>query len=90
MFCSQYNFLSVGGIYQVIRSKCSASVEELGDQYILLGPYKETSVRTEVELGEFPADSPLTVAVNNVRAQGWRVSYNDEPRDLYLYIGHTN
>lgn len=63
----------VGGIYQVIRSKCSASVEELGDQYILLGPYKEASVRTEVELGEFPSHSPLTAAVNNLRAEGWRV-----------------
>ncbi|XP_050728294.1 glycogen [starch] synthase-like [Eriocheir sinensis] len=63
----------VGGIYQVIRSKCTASVEELGDQYILLGPYKETSVRTEVEVGEFPSHSPLTSAVNNLRAQGWRV-----------------
>ncbi|XP_071542878.1 glycogen [starch] synthase [Panulirus ornatus] len=63
----------VGGIYQVIRSKCSASVEELGDQYVLLGPYKETSVRTEVELGEFPADSPLTASINHLRASGWGV-----------------
>ncbi|XP_066964835.1 glycogen [starch] synthase isoform X2 [Macrobrachium rosenbergii] len=63
----------VGGIYQVIRSKCSASVEELGEQYVLLGPYKETSVRTEVELGEFPDDSPLTAAVNEIRSLGWRV-----------------
>ncbi|KAK7075291.1 Glycogen [starch] synthase, liver [Halocaridina rubra] len=63
----------VGGIYQVIRSKCSASVEELGDQYVLLGHYKEASVRTEVELGEFPDDSPLTATVNSVRSFGWRV-----------------
>ncbi|XP_045607778.1 glycogen [starch] synthase [Procambarus clarkii] len=63
----------VGGIYQVIRSKCSASVEELGEQYILLGPYKETSVRTEVELGEFAADSPLTITINHLRTLGWRV-----------------
>ncbi|XP_068238024.1 glycogen [starch] synthase isoform X3 [Palaemon carinicauda] len=63
----------VGGIYQVIRSKCSASVEELGEQYVLLGPYKEASVRTEVELGEFAAESPLTSAVNEIRSLGWRV-----------------
>lgn len=61
----------------MIRSKCSASVEELGDQYILLGPYKETSVRTEVEVGDFPSHSPLSSAVNNLRAQGWRVSVGD-------------
>nr|XP_027230166.1 glycogen [starch] synthase-like isoform X1 [Penaeus vannamei] len=63
----------VGGIYQVIRSKCSASVEELGDQYVLLGPYKEASVRMEVELGEFPEDSPLTAAINRIRSLGWRI-----------------
>lgn len=63
----------VGGIYQVIRSKCGASVEELGDQYVLLGPYKDASVRTEVELGEFPEDSPLTSTVNKLRSMGWRV-----------------
>ncbi|XP_042224687.1 glycogen [starch] synthase-like [Homarus americanus] len=63
----------VGGIYQVIRSKCGASVEELGEQYVLLGPYKEASVRTEVELAEFSADSPLTVTINRLRTEGWRI-----------------
>jgi len=63
----------VGGIYQVIRSKCFASVEELGDRYVLLGPYKESSARTEVELCEFPAHSPLSDAVEKIRSFGWRV-----------------
>lgn len=49
-------------------------MEELGDQYCLLGPYKETSVRTEVELSEFSADSPLTATINNLRSEGWKVS----------------
>lgn len=80
-FCVKI-FFPVGGIYQVIRSKCSASVEELGDQYCLLGPYKETSVRTEVELSEFSADSPLTVTINNLRREGWRVS------SCLLYISY--
>ena len=35
----------VGGIYTVIRSKTGVSVNELGDQYILLGPYKELHAR---------------------------------------------
>ena len=39
----------VGGIYTVIRSKAFVSTEELGDQYCLMGPYKEESARQEVE-----------------------------------------
>ncbi|KAJ8311289.1 hypothetical protein KUTeg_011159, partial [Tegillarca granosa] len=42
----------VGGIYTVIKSKAPVSVEELGEQYCLLGPYNEACVRTEVELLE--------------------------------------
>ncbi|XP_076062252.1 glycogen [starch] synthase [Oratosquilla oratoria] len=63
----------VGGIYQVIRSKCGVSVEELGNQYVLLGPYKEHSVRTEVEMEEFPIESPLGAVVNALRSEGWGV-----------------
>lgn len=63
----------VGGIYQVIRSKCGASVEELGDQYVLMGPYKEASVRTEVELQDFPWDNPIHATVNKLRSYGWKV-----------------
>lgn len=49
-------FVSVGGIYTVIRSKAAVSVEELGDQYCLLGPYNEGLVKTEVEVMEPPED----------------------------------
>ncbi|CAC5409044.1 GYS [Mytilus coruscus] len=42
----------VGGIYTVIKSKAPVTVEELGEQYCLLGPYNESCVRTEVELLE--------------------------------------
>lgn len=49
-------FVIVGGIYTVIRSKAAVSVEELGDQYCLLGPYNEGLVKTEVEVMEPPED----------------------------------
>ncbi|KAB7503164.1 Glycogen [starch] synthase, partial [Armadillidium nasatum] len=65
--------ISVGGIYQVIRSKCGASVEELGDRYVLFGPYKEATARMEVEFFEFPDDSPLFTVTNIVRSFGWKV-----------------
>lgn len=63
----------VGGIYTVIRSKAFVSTEELGDQYCLLGPYKEECARQEVEECEFPTSSPLQWAVNALRTFGYKV-----------------
>lgn len=63
----------VGGIYTVIRSKAFVSTEELGEFYCLFGPYKEQCARTEVEECDFPNGNPLQGAVNNLRAQGYRV-----------------
>lgn len=68
--------LLVGGIYTVIRSKAYVSTEEMGDQYCLLGPYKEHCARTEVEEQEFPAGSPLQIAVSRMRDQGYQVVIN--------------
>lgn len=63
----------VGGIYTVIRSKASSSVEELGDHYILIGPYKELCARQEVETFELPAGTPLAIAVQKLRDRGFKV-----------------
>uniref|UniRef100_A0A182QDI6 Glycogen [starch] synthase n=1 Tax=Anopheles farauti TaxID=69004 RepID=A0A182QDI6_9DIPT len=63
----------VGGIYTVIRSKAFVSTEELGDQYCLIGPYKEASARTEVEACEFPSNGPFYRAVTAMRNQGFKV-----------------
>jgi glycogen(starch) synthase len=63
----------VGGIYTVIRSKAFVSTEELGDQYCLMGPYKEECARQEVEEFEFPNHSPYQWAVNAVRSLGFKV-----------------
>ena len=57
----------------MIRSKCGVSVDELGDHYTLLGPYKEQSARTEVELGELASGSPLRETVEKLRGFGWKV-----------------
>lgn len=54
----------VGGIYTVIRSKTGVSVNELGDQYVLLGPYFESKARTEVEEEDFPFHHPLGQAID--------------------------
>ncbi|XP_054259800.1 glycogen [starch] synthase-like [Macrosteles quadrilineatus] len=63
----------VGGIYTVIRSKAYVSTEEMGDQYCLLGPYKEQCARTEVEEQEFHVGSPLHTAVCRMRERGYQV-----------------
>ncbi|GLH08369.1 Glycogen [starch] synthase [Gryllus bimaculatus] len=63
----------VGGIYTVIRSKAYVSTEELGEQYCLLGPYKEHCARTEVEEADFPVHGPLQLAVNKMREQGFKL-----------------
>ena len=58
------NVSKVGGIYTVIRSKTGVSVNELGDQYILLGPYVEMKARQEIEEEDFPFHHPLGQAVD--------------------------
>lgn len=49
----------------------------MGDQYCLIGPYKEASARTEVEEADFPHNSPLHLAVQVLRDQGFKVSLNN-------------
>lgn len=63
----------MGGIYTVIRSKAFVSTEEMGDQYCLIGPYKELCARTEVEDGPL-ASSTLNRAVDASRAKGFKVT----------------
>ncbi|XP_071441109.1 glycogen [starch] synthase [Hetaerina americana] len=63
----------VGGIYTVIRSKAYVSTEEMGDQYCLIGPYKENCARTEVEETEFNHSSPLYTAVRRMRDRGSKI-----------------
>jgi len=63
----------VGGIYTVIRSKTGVSVNELGDQYVLLGPYFESKARQEVEEEDFPFHHPLGQAVDRARQKGYRI-----------------
>lgn len=67
------NYVTVGGIYTVIKSKAPVSVEELGEQYCLLGPYNEACVRTEVELLE-PHSYIYRQTIQAMRDAGLKVS----------------
>lgn len=64
----------------MLRSKALISTEELGNQYVLCGPYKEQIARQEVEDLEFPHDSPLQKAVTFMRNLGFKVLVNQEKK----------
>lgn len=57
----------------MIRSKAQVTVDEMGEQYMLLGPYNEHCVRTEVEIME-PDGKALKKTIQNMRNQGIGVS----------------
>ena len=66
-------FVLVGGIYTVIKTKAAVTVEELGEQYFLIGPYNESCVRTEVEIME-PQNEACSKAIRQMRDNGIKVS----------------
>lgn len=46
----------------------------MGDQYCLLGPYKENYARTAVEELEFEEGTPYHTAVSKMRDLGFKVN----------------
>ncbi|KAB0802584.1 hypothetical protein PPYR_04770 [Photinus pyralis] len=84
----------VGGIYTVIRSKAYVSTEEMGDQYCLIGPYKEHCARTEVEEGPLGCQA-LNEAVDELRNKGFRVHtgrwlVDGNPQIILMDIGSAS
>jgi len=71
----------VGGIYTVIRTKAAVTVEELGDQYCLVGPLNESCVRTEVEILE-PSNYALVGAIQHMREFGIKVCHRQNDRHV--------
>lgn len=67
-----FGFL-VGGIYTVIRSKVPITKKEYGDNYICLGPYNDSFVKTEVEV-EDSKNEAIRETVNEMRRFGIHVS----------------
>ncbi|EJD74093.1 glycogen synthase [Loa loa] len=72
--CSWEVANKVGGIYTVLRTKASVTTEELGDQYCMLGPYKEERVKLEVEILQ-PDSSPLKYAMDQLNDLGLKATY---------------
>lgn len=81
-------FFVVGGIYTVIRTKAASTVEELGDNYVLIGPLNEVCMRTEVDVIE-PAYEPLKKALQKLRDHDVKVQlliYKLNHHNLRLYL----
>ena len=57
----------------MIRSKAQVTVDEMGDQYLLMGPHNDHCVSTEVELME-PELPALKATIESMRNQGIGVS----------------
>lgn len=64
----------VGGIYTVIRSKAGVTTSELGDQYCMIGIYKEASVSLEVEETE-PELSVMRESIDVLRKSDVKVVF---------------
>ncbi|CAF1239042.1 unnamed protein product [Adineta ricciae] len=62
----------VGGIYTVIRSKVPITKKEYGNNYICLGPYNDSFVKTEVEVGESKIEA-IRETVNEMKRYGVNV-----------------
>ena len=63
---------AVGGIYTVLQTKARVTADEWGESYVLVGPYVESSVRTQVELLE-PPQPALRRTLAAMNAQGCKV-----------------
>lgn len=64
----------LGGIYTVIRSKLSATVDKWGDNYVMVGPWVDDAVQAEFD----PINDAMDYvgrAVNKMRAQGYEILY---------------
>ena len=56
----------------MVRSKADVTIAELGDEYVMIGPYDEPTVQLEVEVAE--PDSPIIREVaDQMRSNGIKV-----------------
>uniref|UniRef100_A0A9R1SQJ6 Glycogen [starch] synthase n=3 Tax=Cyprinus carpio TaxID=7962 RepID=A0A9R1SQJ6_CYPCA len=83
----------VGGIYTVIQTKARLTCEEWGENYFLVGPYMESSVRTQVELIE-PCNATLRRTIDKMNSSGCKVYFGrwlieGSPYVILLDVGFT-
>lgn len=64
----------VGGIYTVIQTKAKITVDEWGENYIMMGPYYEHNFRTQVEKCE-PPNQAIKAAMDSLINNGCQVHF---------------
>uniref|UniRef100_A0A673JV73 Glycogen [starch] synthase n=1 Tax=Sinocyclocheilus rhinocerous TaxID=307959 RepID=A0A673JV73_9TELE len=64
----------VGGIYTVIQTKAKITVDEWGENYIMMGPYYEHNFKTQVEKCE-PPNQAIKAAMDSLNNNGCQVHF---------------
>ncbi|XP_043536039.1 glycogen [starch] synthase, muscle-like isoform X1 [Chiloscyllium plagiosum] len=64
----------VGGIYTVIQTKAKVTIDEWGENYVMMGPYFEHNVRTQVELVE-PQNPAIKRTIDSMNSKGCKVYF---------------
>lgn len=57
----------------MLRTKAAVSVDELGDRYVMVGPYVEQWVKMEVEVTEPTHNDKLMKTLAHLRNHGIKV-----------------
>ena len=57
----------------MLRTKAAVSIEEMGDQYCMIGPYIDKGVKMEVEVEDPVKLEPMAAAVQKMKEYGFRV-----------------
>ena len=63
----------VGGINTVLRTKAAVSMDEMGDQYCMIGPFVEKGVKMEVEVEDPVKHEPMAAVIQKMKDYGFRV-----------------
>ncbi|XP_038639766.1 glycogen [starch] synthase, muscle-like isoform X2 [Scyliorhinus canicula] len=64
----------VGGIYTVIQTKAKITIDEWGENYVMMGPYFEHNVRSQVELVE-PQNAAIKRTIDSMNSKGCKVYF---------------
>lgn len=73
--CTRTDYVPVGGIYTVIKTKIPVTVAEYGDRYCLIGPLSYKTAPMEVEAIEPVEDPALAGTLASMRDQGCKILY---------------
>lgn len=72
---------AVGGINTVLRTKAAVSIDEMGDQYCMVGPYVEKGVKMEVEVEDPVKLEPMASVIKKMKEYGFRVRFESSLPD---------